>query len=71
MPAAPWRFRMGRRRSSTRQDSLHARYSLQLGAKVILMFGGLRPSKGVPDLIAAFAALPTLAAKGGLTGEPA
>ena len=34
------------------------RYALRDDAKVILFFGGVRPSKGVPDLIEAFALLP-------------
>lgn len=36
------------------QAALRARYGIAPGAQVIVMFGGLRPSKGVPDLIAAF-----------------
>ncbi|MDE3120720.1 MAG: glycosyltransferase family 4 protein [Paracoccaceae bacterium] len=40
---------------------LGARYAIAPGAEVVLMFGGLRRSKGVPDLIAAF---------GGLAGRP-
>lgn len=32
-----------------------ARYSVRPDARMVLMFGGLRPSKGVPDLIDAFA----------------
>lgn len=34
---------------------LGARYGTRSGERTILMFGGLRPSKGVPDLVEAFA----------------
>ena len=34
---------------------LKARYRISDGDQLVLMFGGLRPSKGVPDLIEAFA----------------
>lgn len=38
-------------------DSVMARYRIVGDAPVVLMFGGLRPSKGVPELIDAFACL--------------
>jgi glycosyltransferase involved in cell wall biosynthesis len=34
---------------------LRARYGVPAGRPVVLFFGGIRPSKGVPDLIEAFA----------------
>lgn len=37
---------------------LRARYGLREGEPVALFFGGLRPSKGILDLVAAFAAMP-------------
>lgn len=38
--------------------ALDARYALAPSDRIVLMFGGLRPSKGVSDLIEAFARLP-------------
>jgi glycosyltransferase involved in cell wall biosynthesis len=35
--------------------ALHRRYHLSGAERVVLFFGGLRPSKGVPDLVDAFA----------------
>jgi glycosyltransferase involved in cell wall biosynthesis len=41
--------------NSLTKEDLHSRYSLQPHHQVILFFGALVPSKGIPDLIEAFA----------------
>ena len=42
-----------------RRTSANARYQLDPDAKVVLFFGGVRPSKGVEDLVEAMALLPS------------